>query len=1329
MHTNRILKYIFIFSLLSSVIPIWATSIKYSNVRFKQLGEKEGLPRNTVFDITQDERGFMWFCTSDGICRYDGYDIEKYSDNLNDSLSVTNNITESVLNDTQRNMLWIASTNGICCFDNKGQSFKRYLLDGSSPTVSSFTTSNDGTIFNVSDLGVFYYDENADHFKKIFDCSKGNRLFFDYANRAWLVNNLTLSIYDRHFKNKLPLPKALSDIHEFIRFSKILDRKIYAFATESNLYAYDIEKNKLKVYASIEKTGIIRCAEEDIDGNIWFGGENGIYIFDKNGTLLSHYEQNQGDVSLLNDSPTYCIFRDRDNNMWIGTYFGGVNYYIYGTDKFSLFLFGYSKNRLSGKVVRNITDDGKGGLFLTTEDGGLNYVNSNNKIIRSSELNTKFKLDTKNIHYLYIDNDNKYWFGLLEEGVQCYDNNTGKLIKYRSIGREHSSGFCITEDNKNRIFYAGPTGIYKIDKEATDTIAHRISDLPSIWLLNYDDSTLWVGSRFDGVWNLNLNTLRIEPMNLLPDNKIRITYLYRDSNSNIWIATNNNGLFIVNSHNKLIHTFSDKQLMTSGIRGIIEDDNGDIWVGTTNGLFDFKKDFTFKRFSSADGLPINQFNLSSVCKRDGNQLYFGTINGMISFNPNDMEEITPKFDVVITGLWSNDELLTNYYSSKSQPSTSTLVLSHKQAKSISIKYSALNYKYAANTIYSLKLEGTDKQWQNVGYQHQVRFSDLKSGKYNLKIRASCDGKSWDDEGQLSFMLKVKPPFWLSWWAYVFYGFCVIGIGLGIYTYAKSRLTLNVQLQEEKGRRKNAEILNKQVTDFYTNISHDLKTPLTLIISPLQRVISHDDLPEKTKEKLRLVYNNARRMNYLIDNLLSYSKIKMKRERIIVKKGNLMQFLKIISEAFNELAENNDIEYIVDLHDRNEDVWFSPSILERVLFNLLSNAFKFTKYGGFVKLSANYKTVNDEIYAVIEVQDNGRGIAENQINKIFEKYYQIDTHDDKEGYGIGLSLTKSLVIMHKGDISVKSCLGEGSTFSVILNVSCSAFSEDEKSQESISLDEIESYNKEIKDSVDIIPSNTSKAEKGKNRILIVEDNKELNDYIKEIFNNEYTIIQAFDGEKAFNILNKQPIDLVISDVIMSKMDGFVLTSKIKQDINTSHIPVMLLTAKTDNHDITQGYKVGADAYITKPFNADNLKLLVSNILKNRDQIIDHIKNTDEVENVKLSDNPTSEIFMKELINIIMSNINNENFNVEAIVQKMNISRSSLHMKVKSMTGCSITQFIRAIKMKEAKKRLLNGMNISETSFAVGINDPSYFTKCFKKEFGVTPSEFIKSIKDK
>lgn len=1312
--------------------------IQYSNVRFKQLSITEGLSHNTVNAISQDCKGFMWFGTRNGLCRYDGYNITRYYHDEEDSTTISHDFITRLYNDPFRNTLWISTEQGISKHNPMNEQFTRYYIQGNNKNNVFFLNTSDNKLLAGCSNGIYQYDDQNDHFIPILLCEKNGEnirgMVEDLNGFLWINSNKGLKRYNLAKEQFEPLPPVLRPFAKTCISLFLLPNNQLLFNTAQEVIVYNINNASPYVLASDEEIKHFRYATADRLNNIWLGTENGIFIYDQSFRLITHYQQSESDLSNLNDSPIYSLFEDYNHNMWVGTYFGGVNYFIYGSDQFRIYPYGNSHNHLSGKAVRQIINAPDNSLYIATEDGGLNYLNSNREITRSEQLNQKIKIDARNVHSLFMDREHNLWIGLFLKGMRHYIPKENRTLNYDSGEGKGSSGFCILEDKNGRIWYGGPSGLFNFAGQGKDSHLKKVASLPVFCMINLNDSIIWTGNRLNGIYQINIRTEEATPVSLFSSHKLYVTYLYKDSQENVWAGTNSNGLFLLNKKGEILRSYSKKELGSNAIKSIVEDDLHNIWVGTDGGLCCIQpKTELINKYTMADGLPTNQFNYSSVCEKPDGELFLGTINGMISFYPDQVHPVEPRFNIALTGIWSNNDLLFPNNSEELLPASisesNEITFTHEQAQSIRIEYSGLNYQYKDKTLYAMKLEGIDKDWQFVGNQHQVRFSNLPSGHYTLRIKASSDGIHWDEKGQKALPIHVLPPWWFSVWAYLTYVCCVICIIFLAYKYTKVRLILLMKLKTEHEQRVNVEKLNRSKINFFTYVSHDLKTPLTLILSPLQRLIGQKQIGEGDREKLEVIYRNANRMHYLIDELLTFSKIEMQQMEINVRKGNIMYFLEELSHIFDIVSKEKEIDFIVSLEDTAEEVWFSPSKLERIMYNLLSNAFKYTQPGDYVKLSARLQKKETGTFVEISVKDGGRGIPKEMQDKIFDSYFQVEKKDHREGFGLGLSLTKSLVTMHKGQIRVESEIGKGSEFIVVLNVSENAYSATERSLESITSEEIERYNLRMKETIELNPDQLMNPEQETNKesILIVEDNKEMNDYLADIFNKDYQVLRAYNGAEACKLLKKHLPDLIVSDIMMPVMDGLELTTYVKQNINTSHIPIILLTAKTNEPDQTEGYLKGADAYITKPFNAQNLELLVQNMRAGRKRNIDYFKRIEELNITQITNNPRDEVFMKELVDLVMTNIKDEEFGVTEIISHMKVSRSLLHTKLKSLTGCSITQFMRTIKMKEAKMHLQNGMNVSEASFAVGMSDPNYFTKCFKKEFTVTPTEFVRQLK--
>lgn len=1333
---------------------------KINNIRFSHLNIQQGLPQNTVNCIAQDNQGFIWLGTRNGLCRYDGYFIKTYFNTDGDTLSLTSNFIISIHRD-KAGRLWVISERGICQYNQLTDKFKRYNLWNGQKVLRGnlFFEAQSGQMYVTIFNEIYRYDSATDSFKRMLDAQTLKRnlsfgvlsLAIDGNDVMWIGTQNGLRWYDlrtQTFFNPIynnELGKKLEN-KQINRFYRDKWGRMWIGTTENGVFVYNpasqsiIEFNTLN---GLTNNNISAICQDD-EQKIWVGTEHGINIIDNQLHLIKKFEQNENDLSNLSDNAIYSIFSDNASNVWIGTFFGGLNIFYKGSDGFSIYPYGYLSKHLSGKAVRQIIANNATSLWIATEDGGLNFFDKNTGDIQHySSGNGKIKLTYHNIHSLLKDNHNNLWIGTFTGGLNCYNISSGKTTYYTPMNKKMPSPsiFSLLQDSSGTIWAGTTNGLTYLNTSTDQFVRFNHAALGNefIYCLFLDSyANIWVGTRSQGLFCFNPQTKLIKKIKLFGKTENFITSITEDKKKQIWVGTNNSGISCVYKNQEIKQITQLNGLLSNSVKGVIEDNGGNIWISTEAGLCRYNQATNkVENFTVNDGLPINQFNFSSAFKAEDGELYFGTINGMISFYPNKLIPNKKIFDVQFTDFKLSGKSVR--IGDKKSPlkknisETEKIVLTHNQSTSFSFEFTGLNFKYAPSTLYAMRLVGADSDWQIINKQRQILFSSLPSGKYILQIKASIDGINWDESGMRSLEIVILPPFWKSWWAYIIYTILMLLIGYSIFNILNARLQLRIKLQAEHAEKLQLEELNRHKINFFTFITHDLKTPLTLILSPIQRLINSNDLQEDVRKKLDVILKNAKRMNHLIDELMTFSKIEMKHTKITVNNGDALLFIYDISTIFEMVAVEREIDFTIDIPvSQKESVWFSPSHLERIIYNLLSNAFKYTPIGGAVSLSASLEHIHEEVFLNIVVEDSGRGIPKHLLEKIFENYYQVEQKDRNEGAGIGLALTKVLVNIHKGSIRAESELAYGTRFIVRLNVSESVFEDDEKSPEKIDEETFDKNKSHIIDSVKLFSETIPIQQKTKDRkmkILVVEDNADMNDYVTDIFEKSFDTIKAYNGKEAYNKVITEVPDLIISDVMMPEMDGLELTSKLKSHLSFSHIPMVLLTAKNMEDDFTEGYKSGADAYIVKPFNAENLELLVTNLLKTHQSNIEKFKYDDNSDVHEIVTNPRDEKFMSDLITLIMNNLDNEDFDVTEITTALGVSRSLLHIKLKKLTDASVTEFIRQIKMKEARKLLSSGHNVSETSYAVGMSDPNYFSKCFKKYTGVNPSEFIKDLNQK
>lgn len=1330
------------------------------NIRFTPLTIQQGLPHNHIHSIYQDHKGFMWIATTSGLCLYDGYHIKTYTCQPEDSTTLSHSIVRKIFEDS-KHRLWLATKNGICRYNRETDNFIRYT----DSTVSSksrgysFIELSQGRLLASTSSGIYLYDESQDRFIPFLKAGKKltpnlvHEFIKDSEGIIWCATSNGLlrlnpeNLTQIHTDDNPELSKIMK--HPFISsISMDVYRRIWIGTSDKGVYIYNPQDNNVRNINMQNglSSNYVHCLLSDNSGKMWVGTEHGINIVSADMKTISLLSQGITGTSNLNDNAIYVLYKDHSENIWVGTFFGGVNIHFKGSENFTTYPYGFSDKHLSGKAVRQIIADTDHSLWIATEDGGLNHFDQQTQTFRHyRNKQDKIGVSYYNVHSLLKDKQENLWIGTFTGGISRYTPKSGKTTYYSPEHKNMNSNmiFCLLQDHEETIYAGAVNGLFRYSPQ---TDRFTIVDEPQlkgqfIYCMTEDSNgELWFGTRNAGLYRYHPQTHEWTRIREIDGLSKSIVCLFEDRQKNIWIGTNNEGLIFYDRERNTYNLYTTADgLPSNSIMAITQDHDGDIWFSTTTGLCRFNYSTgSITNYTENDGLPINQFNFTSAYKAHDGQLFFGTINGMIAFYPELLKEARSKLHVEITsfkihgkeaGIGEDSPLAANI------TETHNIKLTHKQASSFSFDYTGLNFSHSRNIVYAIRLTGMDSEWQNVGHQRHILFSGLPAGDYKLCIKASYDGIHWDEQSVRCLDIIILPPFWLSWYAYVIYTLLLILAGWIAYRIVRTRLRLQMKLKTEHASKIQAEELNRQKITFFTNISHDLKTPLTLILAPLNKIISDKQLTPELKEKLKVVLRNAQRMQYLIDELMTFSKIEMKRLKISVQEGDVLNFIEEISHIFQIVANESSVNFITEItpSKNTPEVWFSPRKLERILYNLLSNAFKFTPAGGTITLSAYlHRTHDGETFLHLTVKDTGIGISSEYLDKIFENYYQVDKNDDKQGSGIGLALTKSLVSIHKGTIHVDSKPGEGTVFEVELNVSASAFSDDEKSPVKLDHTDINANKHPLLSTTDLLQEKLQEPIlqiDGKYKILIVEDNRDMNDFIAGIFDGDYLVIQAFDGQEGHDKALIEVPDLVISDVMMPVMDGFEMTRKLKNNLLTSHIPIVLLTAKTGEENKVDGFCQGADVFIEKPFNAQSLELQIKNILTTKNNNIRRFNNSPEIDVTQITTNPRDEKFMNSLLELVMKNLDNDQFSVGDITSSLGISRSLLHIKLKSLTNFSVTEFIRNIRMREAREKLIAGMNVSEASYAVGISDPNYFTKCFKKQFGQTPSEFVKSIRKK
>jgi signal transduction histidine kinase/ligand-binding sensor domain-containing protein/DNA-binding response OmpR family regulator len=1381
---------------------------------------ENGLPQNMIDCILQDSKGFMWFGTWSGLCRFDGYTFKVFKEQDTGYSTISNNYIYALSEDHNGN-IWIATNAGINIYQYKQDYFRTPLSDSSltkffSGKISGIAKSNDSTLW--IGIGNNVYNVKIDGDSKIIalkpykisDSSEINinYLYCDRGFNLWIASNKGVIIRKKnsgqfsYLYSNWSIPNTIS----FNAVKNIFEDSegIIWISTEFGLNSYNPKTLKITNFIHIpfhNKTLIhsyITSVAEDANRNILIGTLGGLSIYKKNITgIFENYVKSSSTESSINNDFINCIYKDRSGNIWIGTELGGINKYNSAKSNFEYFENEAGQpNTLSNNMINSICED-SAFIWIGTAGGGLNKYNK--KTDKFNHYQNRYENSPTNINnfisVLYRDNNNKLWVGSWGEGLYVLQNentNNEKFINYRPLlyGKGLINDFVssIISDKNGNLWIGTFEGLDKLNclTKEFEHISLQIKGfkIDRIGCLLFDKkNNLWIGSQnglFKISFDKNNNISKVlhftkdeKRQNSLTDNYI--TYLLEDSRNNIWIGTYGFGVNKFESE-KLGGTFTsytmDDGLPNNIIYTISEDNSGYLWLTTDYGLSRFNiKEKTFKNFFISDGLLNNKYYWNAIFKNGKGKLYVGGLNGLNAFYPDSiLDKRTDIFPVAITHFKINNEPVkpTKKYNgeiaiSQSISLAKKITISYK-SQEIGFEFSALDYEQSTSIKYAYKLNGFETKWHEVSSDRRFAiYTNLEPGRYTFMVKSTNRNGDWANTST-QIKLIVVPPFWNTWWFKILTTFLFLAI---IVLYNRYRVynlemqkrklekqvferTAKIEEQKERLRNQNSEIqkqqnqlikLNKEVVsanefklNFFTNISHEFRTPLTLIIGPIENLMKAASTSKVTKETLTLVHKNTQRLLHLINQLMDFRKIEQGKMSLHISKVNAKEFVENIVLSFSSLAKQKDIELQFLNNNGKAEIWVDCQKIENILYNLLSNAFKNTPGKGKIDIKIHEGKDSDPII-MISVSDTGVGISENNLPLIFNRFYQIESKtNNATGTGIGLALTKELVECHKGSIKVESKPGHGSCFTISIPVTrefynTADFSEHYYEPANLNIQvsnlatELFSYssgehftNKQNYSNIENRPT-----------ILIVEDNNDLRAFIANRLNKTYNILEAENGKTGFNLAFSKSPNIIVSDIMMPEMNGLELCNKIKETFITSHIPVLLLTSKTEIEDEIEGLETGADRYLPKPFDFYLLEAHIANLLETRKKLFETFLYQKEINTQVLATTSLDEKFLKQVAQIIDENIDNPEFSVSSLAKEMLISRGYLHKKMISLSNLSPIDFIINIRLKKSLGLLHNfNKNISEVAYAVGYNDPKYFSRLFKKQFGQSPTEYQENI---
>lgn len=1389
------MRHLYRAGLLFLILSLASSFVFNEELIFKNFNSADGLSQHDVNCIIQDKDGFMWFGTNDGLNKYDGYNFKIFRPSKNTSGSISGRIIQKIESDYYGNLWIASLDGGLNYYNLEKEIFFNFSekLSQFGNYVNDVTISDDGILWVQFKQKTCYavlkknVDEMEFHVLLTEDVESpveklGNRILIKQKDVFFLSSQVLYSlnykiiegqitalnftptkstnfipqlsgpngnVWELHegkiiYKDnsKLNLTKNINNLSN--RFG-VLDRNNNLWCVIDEKLSNVSKSGEALIVKTIDfeklefvglKNNSINSVFVDRTGNLWVGSNGGgIYKKTNNDYQFKHFRKKNYEGS-LSSNKIRSLHEDQFGNLWIGTELGGLNFLPKSSlnyNTFESFTFSKNENGLTSNnifsISENIIDENHSILWFSTESGGLNKL-----VINKNDASKDFKFEKFNnpvndgsnvktlaIHSIFSEGKNRLWIGYYGSGLGLAEWDTpeskpyfsfinpddkkiqfpGKII--RDIYRDASGVLWITTNN----------GLNKLIENSTDITKSYFKSY------RYDSSNdTSIGSDY---------TLQI----------------FESTNKTLWIGTIGGGLnkLIRNKERSVVgfkrYNTQNKQFPNDVINSIQEDDNGFLWVGTNSGLvkFDPKKE-SFETYSTNELQNPEMSEISALQRKNG-ELVFGGVNGINVFTSksNKKSNIAPRtlitdFSILYEPVKPLQVINNKVILNQGIAHTDHITLD-ANINNFSFSFSSLHFNDSRFNKYKYILEGFDENWIETSSDFRVaKYTNIKPGDYVFKVYGSNNKGVWSEK-PAKVNLTLLPPWYFTLWAKILYllSFILIFYLLSrisvIQIKRKRKLELN-RLEKEKEKE-----INKVKLEFFTNISHELRSPLTLILGPAEKLIKQGEKLQK-KEKLRLYRTMQRNSDYilgLIKQLLDFRKLEQGEIKLKCTHINLVNLIQKVTEQFQTKAEQEKLNLNYDFNKKKIFAWIDATIIEKIIHNLLSNAIKFTPKGGNITIGVRELSLQKSIYPKghieIQVEDNGIGIASSDVKTIFNRFYQSDNQNKKnEGFGIGLSFSQNLAKLHGGEIKVKSQLKKGSCFTLLIPLGNSHLS----NEQMIENNEIIVSKVEHHDNLDLVndQQKDSSGHKNKPSLLIIEDNLEIYHYLTSELSQHYLTIGSTDGKQGIDLAFEKLPDIIISDIMMPGTNGIEVSKTLKNNIKTSHIPIILLSARANDESKIEGLKSGADVYLTKPFSLEVLKTQLTSLLNNRKIIHNEFKNLN-FEPSKIEISSMDEVFVENIINIIKDNIDNSNFTVQEFSNLSGMSRTTFFNKVKSITGLKPTEFLRNYRLKLAAQFLSKGYSVKEAMYKTGFNTPSYFSQSFKVLFKMTPTEFIKQKK--
>ncbi|MFB6320594.1 two-component regulator propeller domain-containing protein [Saccharicrinis sp. FJH54] len=1298
---------------------------------FDNITTENGLTDNYVNCILQDDEGWIWIGTGMGIQKFDGIKFKEYGIYINDSTLIKNFLIRNFLESNNHTIYGCIEDFGLVKYNKQKDIFERLkfnntavLADGS---VKDLAEDNNGNLWAATKNGIYKIDfkrSESRHYAKD-TLINGHSISDNYVRTLCLENDTILWIGTRKGLDKFNLKSQI--ITNYPRINPELEDEIFDITVDSShrkwigtgengLIVIDNENPEGKRFPfrdNQDRSNTVRKILQSGDGHFWIGTRAGLYFYDEKVHKPELYQNNLLEEKSLVHNSVMNITKDRKGDLWIGTR-GGLSYLSMEKQVFKTYkALPDHINYLNNSEIYCFSEDQNGKIWIGTEDGGVNILNV--KTGRFSYLTRENNKISSNCIKAIRPFQNKILIGTFEGGLNMYNPASGKSTVY--LHDEHNPQsisnnivWDINIDQKNNIWIGTASGLDLFDP-VNETFTHfpQFDDMINgvTWIGIDSDNDLWLGSEVIKIFKPGFGIY-----NTFKENS---RGFYTDSENRNWVMTLNKGIIQYDKQKGPVKTYNENDGLSCNLTYcMLEDKAHNLWISTANGLSSFNpKEETFQNFYRIDGLQGDQFHYGASYKTKNGDLLFGGINGFNSFNPSDIKDNKFKPPVYVTDFkvfnrsFENKELLSD--------STTEIKIPY-DSKFLTFEFVALNYTNSSRNRYRYYLEGFDYDWSEPTENRSATYTNLDPGEYTFRVMAGNNKNTWNTSGAV-LKLTIKPPFYKTAWFYISSSFALVVIIFLSFRYILKILELRKSLEYEKKEAQRLHELDAFKLQFFTNISHEIKTPLTLIVSPLEKIMHHNFKDPSIRENLDLMHRNARHLMELITQLLDYRKLESGMLKVNYKKGDIVQFSKDIFNSFTGLMNESELNYKFISIKEELITDFDPDKLKKILDNILSNAVRYNKRGGSISFIIS-AIINDDRnnlyqqYLQFVIKDTGTGIPRKNLGNVFNRFFSGD-HENSTSSGIGLAFTKELVKLLHGDISVESEEGVGTTFTVLLPMKDDSITIEENSPAKvINVQHKPVYEESISEDRKIM--------------LLVEDNADVRQFLTTHFEETFRVLEASNGSDGLEMAIQTIPDIIISDVMMPGINGDELCNKLKNDEKTSHIPIILLTALSSKESVMEGLMKGADDFISKPFDISILQTKVDNLLALREALKEKYSREMVLKPTSVNVQSPDEKFIQKALKIVEENIDNPDLDIEFFVKEMAISRMQLYRKLSALTNMTVKEFINDIRLKRSFQLLTESdLSVSEVAYACGFSDASYFGKCIRKKYNMSATEIKKT----